>query len=128
MSRSTPPDFLDEVTTPRLRDRVRANRGLLLVGVLVLVGALLLAIAQSSRQRGYLDPRAVDPSGSAALATLLEEQGVRVVRVTDTRAAVEEIADAGGRATLLVAPSAPLSDRDAVAGRGDRPHEYLVLG
>ncbi len=68
MSRIAPAPVADEVTTPRLRDRLRANRGLLLVGVLVLVGALLLALAQSSRQRGFLDPQAVDPTGSAALA------------------------------------------------------------
>ena len=97
MSRIAPAPVADEVTTPRLRDRLRANRGLLLVGVLVLVGALLLALAQSSRQRGFLDPQAVDPSGSAALATILEEQGVRVVRVTDhAQPRVDELEKADG--------------------------------
>lgn len=116
----------DAVITPRLRDRWRANRGLVLVGVLLLVGALLLALAQSSRNRGLLDPQATDPSGSAALATLLTDQGVRVVRVTDTASAVRELEAAGARATLVVAPTAPLSERmlDAIAAA---PASHRVL-
>jgi hypothetical protein len=117
---------VDEVTTPRLRDRLRANRGLLLVGVLVLLGALLLALAQSNRQRGFLDPAAVDPSGSAALATILEEQGVRVVRVTDASAAARELAAAEGDATLLVVPTALVSERMA-STVGAAPRAGTVL-
>lgn len=117
---------LDEVTTPRLRDRVRANRGLLLVGMLVLVGALLLALAQSSRQRGFLDPAAVDPTGAAALATILEEQGVRVVRTTDAATAARELRAAGGSAALLVVPTALVSER--MAGTvGAVPRDGTVL-
>ncbi len=111
---------------PLLRGRLRANRGLILVGVGVMVVVVLLALAQSSRVRGLLDPRATDPSGSAALATLLAEQGVTVVPVTDTAAAVRAIEAAGGRATLLLAPTASVSPRmlDAISAA---PTAYRVL-
>jgi hypothetical protein len=117
---------IDEVTTPRLRDRLRANRGLLVIGVVVLVGAVLLALAQSSRQRGFLDPAAVDPTGAAALATILEEQGVEVVRTTDATATARELRAADGAATLLVAPTGPVSERMARAVGGE-PRAGAVL-
>ena len=114
------------VTTPRLRDRLSANRGLLVIGVLVLLGALLLALAQSSRQRGFLDPEAVDPSGSAALSTLLDEQGVRVIRTTDAASTASALRAAEGRATLLVAPTGVVSERMADAVR-QVPTAHVVL-
>mgnify|MGYP003375707914 CR=1 FL=1 len=118
---------VDVVTTVRVRDRLRANRGLILLAVLVLVGATLLALAQSSKQRGLLDPRASDPSGSLALATLLEGQGVRVVRTTTTADAAAEVAAAGSGSTLVIAPTAVLSDRmlETIAGT-DTAHLVLL--
>ena len=53
----------------------------------VIIVALVLAVAQSRRFAGAFDPDGVDPSGSHALAALLSDQGVHVVRVTDARAA-----------------------------------------
>jgi hypothetical protein len=119
---------VDAVTTVRLRDRLRANRGLLVIGVVVLVGAVLLAVAQSNRQRGFLDPQAVDPTGSAALATILEEQGVRVVRTTDAATAADELRAAEGTAALLVAPTAVVSERMArTVGQVPRAGAVLVV-
>lgn len=62
-----------------------------LAGVLVVVAAaLVVGVAQSRTVRGELDPRAVDPAGSRALAVLLGDRGVDVVRVTSVRDAARE--------------------------------------
>ena len=111
---------------PTWRDTLRANRGLLVIGVLVVVVAVVLAIASSRRTAGALDPDGVDPGGSHALATLLAAQGVTVVRVTDARAAAAALGDAKGEGSLLVVPTATLSQRmrDVVAAA---PRQRTVL-
>jgi hypothetical protein len=112
-------DPVDELSGPvgdTVRGRVRRWRWAIVVGVLVVVVTLLLALAQSSRVRGLLDPEATDPSGSRALATILAEQGVEVVRVTTTEAMRAAVAE-DGPVTLLVAPTAPLSPRMTAAVR-----------
>ncbi len=98
------------VRTPTVRERLRTNRGIIVIGALVVLGALLLALVQSSRTVGLLDPDATDPTGSHALAVLLQDQGVTVVRVTTARAAADAVTRAPDT-TLLIAPTAPLSDR-----------------
>ena len=113
------------VTTPTLRSRLRANRGTIVVAALVVLGALLLALAQSSRTVGLLDPDATDPSGAHALATLLAQEGVTVVRVTSAQGAVDALSAAPGPG-LVIAPTAPLSDRMVTAVRGAHP-AYTVL-
>jgi hypothetical protein len=120
--------LLDEpgtLRTPTVRARMRANRGLLVVGTLVLLGALLLALAQSSRTVGLLDPDATDPTGSHALSVLLTAQGVTVVRVTTAEAAASAL-ESAPNLTLVIAPTAPLSDRmlEAVRTAGA---QYTVL-
>jgi hypothetical protein len=50
------------------------------VGVLLVI--LIVGLAHARSLHGELDPRAADPGGSRALATLLGERGVPVVRVT----------------------------------------------
>ena len=113
------------VRTPTVRERLRANRGILVVSALVLLGALLLALVQSSRTVGGLDPDSTDPSGSHALAVLLADQGVTVQRVTTAAAAADALGSADD-ATLLIAPTAPLSDQmlDDVMSESPR---YVVL-
>lgn len=113
------------VATPSVRARLRANRGAIVVVALVVLGALLLALAQSSRTVGLLDPDATDPSGSHALATLLAEQGVTVVRVTSAQAAADALATAPDTG-LVIAPTAPLSGRMVAAVRDAHP-AYTVL-
>ncbi|WP_316753940.1 DUF4350 domain-containing protein [Streptomyces herbicida] len=75
-------------------------RGVILALVLLLVGAVAIAVVHSDVRHGALDPRSVDPYGSRAVAQLLAERGVstRVVGTLDeARAAV------GPDTTLLVA-------------------------
>jgi hypothetical protein len=107
------------------RVQVRRWRWAIVLGVVVVIVTLLLALAQSGRTRGLLDPEATDPSGSRALATILAEQGVEVVRVTTTGAMREAVAE-DGRTTLLVAPTAPLSER-MVAAAEDAGAARVVL-
>ena len=59
----------------------------------------------TSRRTGYLDPAAVDPSGSRAVANVLADQGVRV---TDVRTTADVAANAQG-ATVLVTDSTLLT-------------------
>ena len=58
--------------------------------VFLLLGILLVAtavgIAQTRSAGGRLDPRSADEDGARALATLLDERGVRVQRVTEPAA------------------------------------------
>jgi len=117
VSTTTGPDVgAAPVGGPTLRHRLRGWRGPVGVGLLVLLTALLLALLSDSGARGLLRPDATDPSGSAALAALLREQGVRV----DVARTAEEAADAGPGTTLLVADPSQLdrAGRVAVAHSG----------
>ena len=84
---------------PPLRERLRARRGTVLVVVLVLVTVVVLALSSVRGEGGLLLPDGTDGSGSAALAALLREQGVRV----DVARTAEEAAAARPGSTLLVA-------------------------
>ena len=68
-----------ETTGDRVR-RWRPTWRTFAVGLLLLVALVVLAVARPGRT-GYLDPAAVDPTGSRALASLLADQGVRVTDV-----------------------------------------------
>jgi Domain of unknown function (DUF4350) len=78
-------------------------RGLAIAGLMLL--ALVVLVLTTSRRTGYLDPAAVDPSGSRALANVLGDQGVRV---TDVRTTADVAANARG-ATVLVTDSTLLT-------------------
>ncbi|MGH3327375.1 MAG: DUF4350 domain-containing protein [Streptomycetales bacterium] len=86
-------------TDPTSRQVWRAVRGPLAVALVVLLVGASIGYLQSQSRRGLLDPRAVDPSGSRALARLLDDQGVQVDVVHTTAAAS---AGAGGESTLFV--------------------------
>jgi hypothetical protein len=80
---------------------LRRRRALLAIALLVLAAAAIVAIAGSGTTRGFLDPESYDDAGSRAVATLLADRGIEVVRTTterDTEAALAE-----GPATLLIA-------------------------
>ena len=111
---------------PTLRDRVRHNRLLVGTVLLVLVVVALLAYAGENRGTGYLDPAAVDPSGSRALAHVLEAQGVQVVPVVGAQAAADALRSAGTGSTLLVTDPGLLSPRMGQA-LSDVPVDHVVL-
>ena len=112
--------------TPTARSRLRENRGLIIIVVVVLLGAVVMALAQSRRASGAFDPDAFDRSGSHAAAQLLRDQGVDVVRVTRAVDAQAAVLAHQGDVTLVIMPTAPLSQR--MAGLlSTAPFTHLVL-
>jgi len=101
----------------------RAAKGPLLVAAIVLLAALVLAVVAGQSTRGLLDPRAVDPAGSRALAELLRAEGVDVALVR-TAAQAAQAADAGS--TLLVAVPALLQRPQLEVLRGTAADVVLV--
>ncbi|MGW2932872.1 DUF4350 domain-containing protein [Streptomyces sp. NPDC001156] len=94
--------------SPPVRQVWTRARGVLLAVVLLLIGALALAVIRSDTHHGRLDPRSADPYGSHAVAALLAERGVstRVVTTLDeARSAV------GPDTTLLIAVPEQLTHR-----------------
>ncbi|MGW2637173.1 DUF4350 domain-containing protein [Streptomyces sp. NPDC001348] len=83
-------------------------RGVALAVVLLLIGAVAIAVVRSDARHGELDPRSADPYGSRAVSALLAERGVstRVVTTLD-----EARAAAGPKNTLLVAEPDLLTHR-----------------
>lgn len=76
------------------------TRGIAFAAVLLLAGAVVIALVRSDTNRGSLDPRSTAPEGSRAVAELLADRSVstRVVTTLD-----EARAAAGPDTTLLVA-------------------------
>ena len=104
-------------TGPGPRAAWRAARGPVAVALVVLLGALVLALVAGGPADGRLDPRSPAPGGSRALAEVLRDQGVTVDLATTT-AAVRRLTDRGS--TLLVADPELLADTQvsAVLGLG----------
>ncbi|WP_046729209.1 DUF4350 domain-containing protein [Streptomyces humi] len=110
-------------TAPGGRQVWTRTRGVVLAVVLLLAGAVAIAVIRSDTRHGYLDPRSADPAGSRAVAELLADRGVStrvVTTLTEARAA------AGRDTTLLVAAPDLLTPRQqtrlraATAGSGGR--------
>ncbi|MFJ3302784.1 DUF4350 domain-containing protein [Streptomyces sp. NPDC086549] len=98
--------------SPTARHVWTRARGVVLALVLLLVGAVAIAVVRSDVRHGALDPRSVDPYGSRAVAELLAERGVstRVVGTLD-----EARAAAGPDTTVLVAVPDLLTHRQQSA-------------
>jgi hypothetical protein len=73
---------------PTIRQRVRRNWVLAAAALAVVLGAFLVALGTGSRG-GALDPRSYTPSGSHAVAALLEQRHVHVVTDTDPTTALQ---------------------------------------
>jgi hypothetical protein len=100
----------------------RPTRRTLAVAGLVLLALVVLVVTAPPRT-GSLDPAAVDPGGSRALANLLRDQGVTVVDVRRT----DEAAAAAAGATVLVTdpflPTPAMLDEVLAAG----PRRVVLL-
>jgi hypothetical protein len=92
-----------EVSTSDRVRRWRPTRRGIAVAALLLV-ALIALVVSSPGRTGYLDPTAVDPSGSRAVVSLLRDQGATV---TDVRTASDATANASGATVLVTTPSLP---------------------
>ncbi|GGT18820.1 DUF4350 domain-containing protein [Streptomyces griseoviridis] len=86
--------------SPTARRLWSRTRGIALALLLLLAGAVAIAVVRSDARHGELDPRSADPYGSRAVAELLADRGVST-RVVTTLA--EARAATGPDATLLVA-------------------------
>ncbi|MFB7935239.1 DUF4350 domain-containing protein [Streptomyces sp. NPDC056039] len=86
--------------SPTARQVWTRTRGIALALVLLVAGAIAIAVIRSDARHGELDPRSADPGGSRAIAELLADRGVgtRVVTTLD-----EATAASGPDTTLLVA-------------------------
>lgn len=109
--------------SPTARQVWTRTRGIALALVLLLVGAVVIAVVRADTRHGALDPRSADPHGSRAVAELLADRGVDT-RVVTT---LEDAATAAGPdTTLLVAvpdlltPSQQSRLHDATADAGGR--------
>ncbi|GAA2460047.1 DUF4350 domain-containing protein [Streptomyces glaucus] len=94
--------------SPTARQVWTRARGVALALVLLLAGAVAIAVIRSDARHGELDPRSADPYGSRAVAELLADRGV-ATRVVTTLAAAR--AAAGPDTTLLVAAPDILTPR-----------------
>ena len=100
-SRSTGSGFEDSAWD-RTR-RWRPTRRGVAVAALLLV-ALVVLMLTGSRRAGYLDPAAVDPSGSRAVATILGDLGIRV---SDVRTTADVASNATGSTVLITDSTLP---------------------
>lgn len=113
---------------PSVRVRLRRNRLLVATVLLVLLVLGLLAYLGSNPAAGYLAPDAVDPSGSRALAHVLEGQGVQVVPVTTAQAAADALRGAASGSTLLVTTPDLVSTRMGQALDGVEVDHVVLVG
>ncbi|MFJ3794653.1 DUF4350 domain-containing protein [Streptomyces sp. NPDC090088] len=110
-------------TAPTTRQVWTRTRGIVLAVVLLLAGAVAIAVIRSDSRHGDLDPRSADTYGSRAVAELLADRGVDT-RVVTTLADAQ--AAAGRDTTLLVAVPDLLTPRQqtrlraSTAGSGGR--------
>ena len=128
--RSTPrstlpasPGSTSRSTSPTVADLWRAARGPLAAAAALLIVATLVALVNSRRTAGALDPTATDPSGARALAQLLRDRGVVVDRIETVEGGT---ANAGADVTIFV----PLPDRLPPAAYGSlatSPGDLVVV-
>ncbi|WP_308268973.1 DUF4350 domain-containing protein [Yinghuangia soli] len=105
----------------------RAARGPLLLAVLVLLVVSIGVLVNGGRDRGELDPRATDKSGSRAVAELLRRQGVDVRRVTTTEEARAAVESAPGTTALFVPFPKRLDDAQLQAVGVLRPARTILV-
>jgi hypothetical protein len=86
--------------SPDARRLWQVSKVPVLIGLLIVIVGIAVALVRVKGNGGALDPRSYTPSGSHALARLLEGEGVRIERVETFTAAEEALGR--GPATLLV--------------------------
>ncbi|MEJ5946149.1 DUF4350 domain-containing protein [Pseudokineococcus basanitobsidens] len=107
---------------PAARGRPRQPRRstvlLVVLGLLVLAGLVLSSLGTTDAD---LDPASPTPGGSRAVAQVLDDLGVDVVRTTTTSATVDAVRAAGPEeSAVLLVPTSPLgpSQLEDLAGSG----------
>lgn len=108
---------------PSARAVAQAARAPVLVLLLVLAGALVVALAAGGAGSDRLDPRSPAPAGARAVAQVLGDLGV-TVDLRTTTAGMREVAVAG--TTLLVTDPELLAGSQVRAVRATGAHLVLV--
>lgn len=117
----------------RARRAPRIRRLVVVVVVVVLVAVAVLTLVGLAGRQGADDPGSPQRTGSAAIAQLLRDQGVRVVRSTDVDDAVDAVravpAAADGRraVTVLVVQPDRLSTDQVAALTAAAPARTVLL-
>ena len=101
---------------------LRRQRGALLLGGLLVLALVLLAVVAGSGPRGVLDPDGYDPDGAHALAVLLKQQGVDVVRTVDVPTTVQQ----ASQDTTVFVPVPSLLSTDELHALGAVPGALVV--
>jgi hypothetical protein len=115
------PTAFDDTTFDRARRWRPSGRGVAIAALLLL--ALAVLMLTTSRRTGYLDPAAVDPTGSRAVANVLADQGVQV---TDVRTTADVAANARG-ATVLVTDSTLITNEMISAVLDSGPARVVLI-
>ncbi len=117
------PIHTGQSTDPTIRQRWRRSRVLIGAGVVVVLGAIVVALG-SGKSGAALDPRSYTPSGSHALAVLLGQRGVHVATERDA-ATAERLAVQG---TTLVVVSPELLSTDELSAIASSHADLVVVG
>jgi hypothetical protein len=105
MTTDSPAEAPPTVLSPTLRQRLRANRGGLIIAAIIVAAAVLGVIisSQSAQQRAPLDPDSASQTGAKALVSVLRQHGVDVRTATTLPEADRRSAEVSpGDLTLLV--------------------------
>ena len=108
---------------PTVRQRWRRSRVLVGAGIVVVLGAIVVALG-SGTSGGALDPRSYTPSGSHALSVLLGHRGVRVVTMTSLGPG-ERFETSG---TTLVVVSPQFLSSDELSTIASTPVDLVIVG
>lgn len=102
-----------EALTPTVREQLRRRRPWIVIGIVLVVGALVLLVAQGGLRApgALLGPANPAPAGSKALVEVLRQQGVTVTEAPSLDAAIER---ARGGATVLLYDELGILDADAL--------------
>ncbi len=101
----------------------RPSRGLLVTILLVVAAIGVIAWVASGNRTGYLQPDAVDPSGSRAIVNVLRANGVSVT----TAGLTSEAADSAASATVLITTEAYLTPEMLATVLEVRPTRVVLV-
>jgi protein-S-isoprenylcysteine O-methyltransferase Ste14 len=112
--------------TVSARERWRRSRAVVIIAALVVAAGIVLAVAQGQYGRGFLDPTSTQPSGSRALARLLDAAGV-TVHDLDRDAEARSLADARGGAATILVTEPDLLDADRLGALVDTGADVVLV-
>jgi hypothetical protein len=97
--------------------------------VLILLGGAVIALLQPlPTVTGYLDPAGTDAAGAHAIADILAERGVTVIRAITPGAAESAVRRAGPGGVTLVVTTPALLTSGQLAGLARLPADRVIIG